>query len=111
MVSSTLQGGLKFSQLGSVGVDLIRQLGTPLGKFWQTFPEHAAAQREAAACNEVLPISLEAIEAQNSTNGVDFCSGSCASSNTSSGVQRRGPEVERTSSWRQTPGTWIRGIN
>lgn len=63
LVLAALEGGLRYSQLGALGIDVISQLGTPLGRFWQEFGRHAVAQSEPAARNEVLPISLRAIQA------------------------------------------------
>ena len=56
--------GLRFSQLGSAFLDFAAYLATPLGRFWQNFDKHAAAPGEPAAHNEVLPISVKAIQAR-----------------------------------------------
>ena len=62
LLQSALEGQVRFSQMGTVMLDLVSQLKTPLGKFWKVFDSHAAAQGEPAAHNEVLPISLAAIQ-------------------------------------------------
>lgn len=56
-----LRGGVKVSQLGTVLLDLVPKLGTPLGRFGQTFEQHTVAQSRSATCSEVLPISVQAI--------------------------------------------------
>lgn len=60
-LKAALEGGLRFSQLGSALLDFGALLSTPLGHFWQGFEEHAAARGEPAAHIEVLPISTKAI--------------------------------------------------
>ena len=58
---AVLRGGIKVSQLGTVLLDLVTKLGTPLGRFGQTLEQHTVAQSRPAACSEVLPISVRAI--------------------------------------------------
>ena len=57
---AALEGGIKVAQLGTLMLDLVGELASPLGKFRQTFSTHAVAQGRPAAC-DLLPISVEAI--------------------------------------------------
>ena len=64
---AALDGGIKVAQLGSMMLDLVEDLASPLGKFRQAFKEHAVAQGRPAAC-DLLPISVEAIAGRRDWN-------------------------------------------
>lgn len=59
---AVLAGGLHFSQVGTVMIDLLKKQGTALGKFQQKLAKHAVAPSEPGARREILPISLEAVK-------------------------------------------------
>ena len=59
--AAVLQGQHSYKQVGSIMLDLLKEHGTPLGKFQGELRKHAVAQTEPGAHREVLPISLEAV--------------------------------------------------
>eukprot|EP00435_Cladocopium_sp_Y103_P027386 s51_g6.t1 len=67
-IEAVLRGNLRVSQIGTVMLDCMNQLASPLGKFRQLFADHAVAPGKPAACTELLPISVEAIQKSQSWN-------------------------------------------
>ena len=72
IIWSRLKDGVKMIEGGSMLLDLVAESDTPLGRFYWEFQKHAVAHDQHGDQNELLPISIRAIE--NELQGNDSIS-------------------------------------